>query len=171
MIWWTNNKFCQNPPNAPFFVFPLAQGSMRIITFASTICRTQHTISFDTRVFDTITLSERSRRLFERMMRYRIHTMLRAHYPWNACIGESSCPEMCSRRAITESGCIFFCQLLPGMRKKLLLQVDRRKRSSQSDLFLYSPLFLPLPAKLGVNEEGPCRAIDPFDGKSPGGRI
>lgn len=26
MIWGT--KFCQNPPNAPFFVFPLAQGSI-----------------------------------------------------------------------------------------------------------------------------------------------
>lgn len=53
-----------------------------------------------------------------------------------------------------------------GMRKKLFLQVDRQKRSSQSDLFPYSPFFLTLPAKLGVNEG---LAIDPLNGKSPAG--
>lgn len=73
---------------------------------------------------------------------------------------------MCSQRAIAESGCILFCQLLPGMRKKLFLQVDRRKRSSQSDLFPYSPFFLPLPTKLGVNPAQSIRSTGKVRDKS-----
>lgn len=86
-----------------------------------------------------------------------IHTMFRAHFfPWNACVSESSCPEMCSRRVIAETGDIFFsanCCLVCGKScfSRSIAGSDHRNPTYSRTLLF----FLPLPAKLGVNERDP----------------
>lgn len=111
-------------------------------------------VSFDTRAFISITLSESTHNgCFSEWWG------TDAHYICNARIIR----EYLHKRKFTGNmqpielialAVFFFLsrQLLSGMRKKSCPPVDRRKRSSLN-LFLYSPLFSPLLTDAGANGE------------------